>query len=166
VDKLILDLHIPLYSYLRESSIVGTAITLSSLSVGDRFVVYNSNIGSASTTLSSKDSTDTTVGIGSEFLDNVYEVDSVENVVYNAIGIGTTTLRRVYTRLSGFSTNSPSGFVTTSTYFGSFSWGKIELSSRTEENQFNFYGNNGVVGITSSALIDRTAPMKYKNYST
>lgn len=166
VDKLILDLHIPLDSYLRESSIVGTAITLSSLSVGDRFVVYNSNIGSASTTLSSKDSTDTTVGIGSEFLDNVYEVDSVENVVYNAIGIGTTTLRRVYTRLSGFSTNSPSGFVTTSTYFGSFSWGKIELSSRTEENQFNFYGNNGVVGITSSALIDRTAPMKYKNYST
>ena len=165
VDKLILDFHIPLNSYLRETNLVGTAVTLSSINVGDYFIVYESNVGSASTIIYSKDSTNTTIGIGSEFLDNVYEVDSIENVSYEVVGVGTTTLRRVYSRLAGFSTSSPSGFVTTSSYFGSYSWGRIELNSRSGDNQFNFYGSNGVTGITSSALVERGTTLKYKNYS-
>ena len=187
-DKLILDFHIPLNSYLRQASFVGTAVTLSSINVGDYFVVYESNVGSASTISYSRDSNNNIIGIGSEFLDNVYEVDSVENVSYEVVGVGTTTLRRVYARVSGISTvtfdstmitfdsgvytfdisgissSSYTGIVTTSYNFGNFSWGKINLSSRSGNNEFNFYGNDGITGITTSSLVKRSAPLKYINY--
>lgn len=187
--KLIFDLHIPLDSYLRATSVVGTAVTLSSISTGDYFIVYDSNVGSSSTTIYSRDKDDNIIGIGTEFLDNIYQVDSVSNVQYSVVGVGTTTLRRVQARVSGLSTisfssslitfdsgvftfdssgitTSYSGIVTTITSynFGNFSWGKIILSSIFANNQFNYYGNNGVVGITTSSLVKRSTPLKYVNY--
>ena len=58
-----------------------------------------------------------------------------------------------------------SGGIATSNYFGNFSWGKIQLTARTEENEFNFYGNAGVGGISTSAYVIRTVPLKYLNYT-
>ena len=43
--------------------------------------------------------------------------------------------------------------------------GKIQLTARTEENEFNFYGNVGVGGISTSAYVIRTAPLKYLDYT-
>jgi len=187
VNKLILDLHIPLDSYLRQTSLVGTAVTLSSIDVGDYFVVYGSNVGSASTTIYSRDLNNNIIGIGSEFIDNVYQVDTVTDVEYEVVGVGTTTLRRVYARTFGISTftfsstfltfdsgvytfdiseftTSYTGIITTSYNFGNFSWGKINLSGRSETNEFSFYGNNGVTGITTSSILKRFSPLKYTNY--
>ena len=77
------------------------------------------------------------------------------------LGVGTTTVRRVYARISG-------GIkylgVTTSNYFGNFSWGKIQLNARSESNQFDFYGDRRSGGITTSTIIQRTKPLKFKNY--
>ena len=47
LDKLLFDFYIPQDSFLRDADIVGTATTLSGISVGDYFVVNNSNIGFA-----------------------------------------------------------------------------------------------------------------------
>jgi len=161
IDKVIFDLHIPFDSYLRDSSLVGSAVTLSSLNSGDYFIVYNSNVGVGTTNLTSKDTNNVTIGIATQFYDCVYQVDTVSDVQTNIIGIGSTVVRRIHARVSGFSTYIG---ITTSNFIGNFSWGKINLKYRTENNQFSFYGNNGVTGITTSGLVNRTSSLKYTNY--
>ena len=167
-DKLIFDFYIPQDSFLRNASLVGTAITLSSISVNDYFVVYDSNVGVGSTVLTSRDNSNNVIGFGTNFADNVYQVDSVVNVsVANTIigiatiGAGTTTVRRVSARISGGSAYLG---VATSNYFGNFSWGKIQLTTRSESNQFDFYGDRRSGGITTSAIVQRTKPLKFKKY--
>ena len=107
--------------------------------------------------------------------DGVYQVDSVSNVsVANTtigiatVGSGTTIVRRIFARISGISTitgYSGVGIDTTSNIFGNFSWGRIELLTRTKENSYNFYGTNGVGGISTSGVVKRTIPLRSKNYN-
>jgi hypothetical protein len=198
VDKIIFDLHIPTNSYLRDTSVVGTALTLSGIGTGDYFLVYDSNVGFATTSITSKDTSNNIIGIGTNFVDNVYQVESVSNVsvANTAIGIatvgaGTTIVRRIFARIVGISTitfsstnitfdsttftfdstgigsgSGYSGGIATSNYFGNFSWGRIELTGRTKENAYNFYGNNGVGGISTSGAVKRTLPLRFENYIT
>ena len=168
--RLIFDLHIPIDSYLRSSSIVGTSVTMSGITTGDFFVVYNSNVGVAPTSFTSKTSSGSNIGTGTQFVDNVYQVISVTNVSVantsigiSTIGTATTLVRRVNVNVVGFSTSNASS-ITTSKYIGEFSWGKILLTSRVSDNEFNFYGNSGVSGITTSAAVNRSTSLKYKNY--
>jgi len=168
------DFYIPTNSYLRDTSVVGTALTVSGIGTGDYFLVYDSNIGSASTSITSKDIDNNTIGIGTDFVNNVYQVQSVSNVsvANTAIGIATvgtatTTIRRVSARVSGISTisgYSGVGIGTTAISFGNFSWGKIVLLGRSKENTYNFYGNIGVGGISTSGVVKRTLPLKFENY--
>jgi hypothetical protein len=83
------DFFIPTNSYLRDTSVVGSALTVSGIGTGDYFLIYDSNIGSASTSITSKDSGGNTIGIGTDFVNNVYQVQSVSNVsvANTAIGI-------------------------------------------------------------------------------
>jgi hypothetical protein len=162
-DKVIFDLYIPEDSYLRDSSLVGSAVTLSSLNQDDYFIVYDSNVGFSTDSFYSLDNIGNTIGIATTCIDNIYQVDSASDVLSTITGIGTTIVRRVFARVSGMATVS-FGSSTSSFYFGSFSWGKINLSYRSSENQYNAYTNNGISGISSSALIFRSSPLKYKNY--
>jgi len=186
----IFDLFIPTDSFLRNSTLVGSAITISGISTGDFFVIYNSNVGQASTSINSFSSSNQIIGIGTQFLDNVYQVSSVQNIAVNIIGIGTTHVRRVHAK-TGISTVDFSstlitfdstayefssigiGFgsgtflgISTSNYFGNFSWGKIALSEPLENGTFNSYTLRGTGGITTSTLVNRTAPLKYLNYTS
>jgi hypothetical protein len=168
------DFFIPTNSYLRDTSVVGSALTVSGIGTGDYFLIYDSNIGSASTSITSKDIDNNTIGIGTDFVNNVYQVQSVSNVsVANTaigiatIGTATTTIRRVNAIVSGISTisgYSGVGIGTTTISFGNFSWGKIVLLGRSKENTYNFYGNVGVGGISTSAVVKRTLPLKFENY--
>ncbi len=180
---IIFDLFIPMDSYLRTTSLtspsgvyVGTAVTISGIGTGDYFLVYDSNIGFASTSITSKDTSNNTIGIGTNFINNVYQVKSVSNVsvANTAIGIATvgtatTMVRRVSATVSGISTisgYSGVGIGTTTIRFGNFSWGKIVLTSRTKENTYNFYGNVGVGGISTSGVVKRTNPLRFSDYIT
>jgi len=168
---IIFDFYIPTNSYLRDASIAGTALTVSGIGTGDYFLVYDSNIGFATTSITSRDTSNNIIGIGTNFINNVYQVKSVSNVsvANTAIGIATvgsatTTVRRVSAIVSGISTISGYlgvGIGTTSISFGNFSWGKIELTSRSKENTYNFYGNVGVGGISTSGVVKRTLPLKF-----
>ena len=85
------------------------------------------------------------------------------------VGTATTTVRRVSATVSGISTisgYSGVGIGTTAIRFGNFSWGKIELTSRTKENTYNFYGNIGVGGISTSGVVKRTNPLRFSDYIT
>ena len=134
--------------------------------------------------------------------DNVYQVQSLQILQSNIAGVGTTTIKRVYARVSvissaglniGIATTAltsvtfdaniapytfdstqytfdraagiiNSGLSTVTDNYGSFSWGKIILSYRSTNNTYNFYGNNGVGGISTSAIVTRANPLKYSSY--
>ena len=163
----ILDLYIPTDSFLRDTNLVGSAITVSQIASGDFFVVYNSNIGSATTSIFSKDSSSNLIGVGTQYIDNVYHVSSASDVEVNITGIGTTTARRVYVNcgITSIFDSISSGF-NTSNYLGNYSWGKVVVSGPLENGTFDSYTLNGVGGITTSAFVNRTAPLKYSNYTS
>ena len=194
-NKFIFDLYIPEDSFLRDSTYVGTAVTLSSLSVGDFFLVDESNVGSASTTLRSFNvGGATTIGVGTQFIDNVYQVSDVNivSVANTAIGISTvgtatTFITRVFVNIDLFTTDSFdssilkfdstntkfdsngigvtfTGSVHNAPFFGTYSWGYLELGSRTQARDFKFYGQDGLAGISTSGFIQRFNPLRDKEY--
>ena len=176
--QLVFDLHIPLTSDLRNSTIAGTAVTISGISTGDYFVVNDSTVGIATTTIDSLAADGATIGIGTAFVDNVYEASTFEivqaptGVHTNGVGIGTTHLKRVFVKIgehldwSGQWPSFSGVGIQTGNYFGSYSWGKIVLPSRSESNSYDAYTDGGVGGITTSMVVRRSASLKYKNYKT
>ena len=164
--QLVLDLHIPYDSFLRDSAIAGTAITVSSLTSNDYFVVRNSNGGVGSTSVTSLDTSGNTVGVGTSFIDNVYYVSSAEFISTSVSGID-TTVKRVFVKVDDYA----SGYsgINTSDFFGSFSWGRIDVTGRTETNSYSAYTESGIgatdgTGISTSTMIVRSNFLKFKNY--
>ena len=175
---------------MRNTDIVGTAVTLSGIQTGDYFMVKNTYVGFADTTVKSLNIADEVIGIGTLFVDNIYQVDTVTNHITDGlVGLGTTTFRRVTAKIAGISTITWdyttvgfssitydfssagqgkgigwSGAFTTSYYIGDLSWGKINVVSRDESNTFSAYTRDGVAGIVTSGLVTRTKPLKAKNY--
>ena len=159
-DRFFFDLFIPMDSNLRNASIVGTAITISGISTSDYLVIDNTNI-SVGSTFASQDTDGASVGVGTTFIDCVYQVADFENRSMSVAGIGTTTGRRIFVNVDTTGT----GIGTTSApNMGDYSWGKIILDTRTEANDFSFYGGNGVTGISTSGLVSRFNSLKFKDY--
>jgi hypothetical protein len=189
-----LDLFIPSDSPLRNTSIVGTAVTLSGISTGDYLVVTNSNIGFGLTSLYSDNST---LGIGSTTIDNVYQVATSSITRRIVPGIGVTYVNRISVNVlslngenfdryySGISTDDFTGTFDSinvsfdsdlftydrdirlqSEYYGSYSYGKIILDSNNRIlNSFSAYTQRGIPGISTSSLITRKNSLKYRNYT-
>ena len=176
--QLIFDLHIPLTSDLRDSSIAGTAVTISGISTGDFFIVNDSTVGSATTSINSVDTGGAIIGVGTQFINNVYEVNNFEivqsptGVGTTGVGIGTTHVNRVFVKVTNFNTWSGqwpsfSGVgIQTGNYFGAYSWGKINLTSRSESNSYTAYTLGGTGGISTSTVVKRSESLKYKDYRT
>ena len=176
--QLIFDLHIPLTSDLRDANITGTAVTISGISTGDFFIVNNSTVGSATTSINSVDTGGAVIGVGTQFLNNVYEVNNYEivqaatGVGTTGVGIGTTHLNRVFVKVTNFNTWSgqwptfSGAGIQTGNYFGAYSWGKINLTSRSESNTYTAYTLGGTGGISTSPVVRRSASLKYKQYKT
>ena len=161
-------LHIPLNSDMRDTNLVGTAVTLSGISTGDYFIVRNSNLGAASTSINSLGTDNSTIiGIGSEFIDNVYVVNSVGLTTQVVAGVSTTVVKvSVNTNLNP---NGVLGF-STGAFLGEYSWGKITLEARTKEisypaNTLSGIGTNGLTGISTSSKVYRTRYIRYKNFT-
>ncbi len=154
---IVFDLIIPSGSFLRDSSIVGAAVTISGIQTGYYFVVYNSNIGSGVTSLRQDGSI---VGIGNSFLDNVYEVSSVSIAQTSAVGFGVTYVAKVTVSVQNYNGLTGTGY---SSFFGEYSWGRISAPIRTDAKSFEFY-NNGLLGVSTSPIVERYNPLKYLNY--
>ena len=156
--QLFFDTYIPINSIMRDTSLVGTAITVSTLSAGDYVVIQNTHVSIGSTFASP-------VSVATTFLDCVYQVASatterVEVVHETNVGV-VTSVRRIVCNVD---TYGPGIAHTTSFNEGSFSWGKIEFAERTNPQTFDFYGQDGVSGISTSGLVNRTQSLKFKNY--
>jgi hypothetical protein len=165
-SETIFDLFIPTDSFLRDTNIVGSAITVSGISTGDFFIIYSSNIGSATTSINSFDSSNNIIGIGTQFIDNVYQVSSTQDITSNIIGVGATIVKRITVNSGITSIFDSFGLGVSTSYYGNYSWGKIVVSDPLENGTFNSYTLNGIGGITTSTLINRTSSLKYLNYTS
>ena len=188
-NKIIVDLHVPYNSYLRDTSVAGTATTLSTISNGDFFTLFETNVGIGQT-ISSFDDSNNAIGVTTTFTDSIFQANTVTNETVTIVGVGTTVVRRVFATITGISTinfdsssggntfdstgftfdNTAetinySGIITSGPFFGNYSWGRIDLHSRSEDNNFDAYGVNGFVGIKTSAIIQRTNSLKFQNYT-
>ena len=155
----VFDLYIPTNSYLRNATITGTAVTISGIQTGYYFTVSNSNIGNGLTSIYQNGSV---LGIGTTFIDNVYEVAAVSVAETSTPGIANTYVARVTTSVSSWNSLSGMGV---SEFYGNFSWGRLILGSRTSPQAFTAYTEDGFTGLSTSALVTRVAPLKSKDYS-
>ena len=165
--QLIFDVHIPYDSFLRNSSLAGVAVTITGIQQYDYFIVRKSTVGLGSTSVTSLDESGGTVGVGTSFADNVYQVASIEGLTTSVSGI-TTNVRRLFVNVDGFASGY-SGITTSDHGLGQFSWGKIDVVDRSNTNTYTAYTQSGIgltegSGITTSTMVVRTNFLKSKNY--
>ena len=152
---------------MRDANLVGTAVTISGLSIGDHFIVRNSNLGAASTSITALGTNNTTiVGIGSEYLDNAYVVNSVGIATQVIAGV-TTSVAKV-TVNTNINPNGVSGF-STGSFLGEYSWGKVIVNARTKELSYpartlSGIGTNELTGISTSSKVYRTRYIRFKKF--
>jgi len=150
------DLFVPIDSPLRDSSLMTTAIEYSGIKTGYYFVVTDSNLNSPNISYSSASgSSETIVGVGTTFIDNIYEVVGVSTIIGDAIGIGSTVLTRVTVSVNDNSLISTG----TSDFYGNYSWGRIYDYKRENPKSFESYTTNGSIGIETGPLVIRTVEL-------
>lgn len=156
----VMDLFIPVDSFLRDTKVVGAAVTISDITVGDYFTVKNSNVGSGVTSLYQ---TGETLGVTTEYLDTVYEVAAVSVATTAVAGVGITYVKKVTVSVEDLGDITGIGLTE---FYGEFSWGKITLGDRTSASAFDAYLLNGTSGITTGGVVNRVEPLKLVGYST
>ena len=157
--QLFFDIYIPTDSFMRDASVVGTAVTLSNVQSGDLIVIKDTFLSIGSTFASE-------VGVGNTFLDCVYKVGSASTEmvkVYNENSAGiTTAVMRIRCNVDTF---GPGIAHTARPFMGNYSWGKIVFEERTNTKTFDAYNGTGVIGISTAGLVQRSASLKFKDYT-
>jgi len=124
------------------------------ISTGDYFVIQNTSIGSSTsgvTGIKTTSSGSEIIGVGTNFVDNVYFAEHI-------IGIGVSIVR-VFSNVQSISGINTVG-LTTYARGGKYSWGAVNVSRTSNSKSFEFFNQNGVSGIETSAQIIRSAPIK------
>jgi hypothetical protein len=189
---LIFDLYIPENSFLSDSSIINPTITSSQLSVNDYFVVKNSNIGYGITSLNNQGDILSIGSSFVDNIYQVYDVNFGTNIISSSTiifdtvsflspliidtNIVVTVEENGILIVSDFSPISVTVLVQSfnnidsdilssqKSYFGEYSWGKIQLTDRAKNIEYNAYTLNGVTGLTTSTILKRTNPLRSLNY--
>ena len=132
----------------------GAPSTRSGIVTGQYIVIKGTTFGDGIVSIGTH--TSKIVSVGNSFADNVYQVGH-----YVDVGAGSTIRRitcNINTALSGINTNA--GIGTTVGVIGNYSWGTISIPGIRSGNEFEFYNQNGVLGIETSAHIRRTRQLK------
>ena len=118
--------------------------------------------------VTSLDDAGNTVGVGTTFADNVYFVESVSTVSVSntsigldTVGAAVTDVKRVRAIVSGMTTVTG---ITTSNFYGEYSWGRVNLAGRESLNTFDANTLNGYAGINTSDILTRTLKLKFNDY--
>lgn len=158
---IVFDFYIPSNSPLRDgkSVTVGVATTgISGIQTGYYFIINKSNVGNGLTSLNSSGRV---VGVGTTFIDNIYQVSAVSIAQTAVAGVGITYIAQVTVSVSGYNGLSGLGF---SAFYGEYSWGRISTPIRKDPQEFVTYANIG--GISTSPVIQRFNRLKFLNYNT
>ena len=130
----------------------GAATNKTGIVTGQYIVIEGTSFGDGIVSIGTH--TSKTVSVGTSSADNVYQVGH-----YVDVGTG-STIRRItcnVSSLSGINTNTG---VTTNRFIGNYSWGTITVSGSRNANSFDFYNQNGLLGIETSAHISRILQLK------
>ena len=152
-----LDTFIPMDSRFRDTSIVGTAKTVSTLAFEDYLVVKGSNSGPSTGTTSFRND-NSNIGVGTEAVDNIYQVLQATTETGTVTGIGSTAVRRVFVKCDTFIDATMPKF---GDFYGAYSWGQIDITFREEANEFPAYFSQGIVGIDTSPVVRRMKPLRF-----
>jgi hypothetical protein len=150
--KVIFDLFITPGSEFRDSSLVDAPITVSGISTGDYFVVSDTQIGSANTSISSRRSDNTIVAIGTNYLDNIYQVEDFDIISKQVIGIGTTSVSRVYARVSGLGTIGLTGIGFSNVAISSVTFDSTAITFDSTLYTFDSSGSSSGLAYTGTIL--------------
>ena len=192
-DALILSLSIPGDSVLQDESIVNPIIENSSLYPGAFFTLRNSNVGTGITSLYNDGSVLSNGSSYIDNVYQVYDTSLVPNTISSSAVIfgsivydspatidtgvtiliesgGTVTVSdfvslKVTTLVTDLQNIQNELLFTTSSYFGDYSWGKVSTSNRINPKSFETYHENSISGITTSPVLRRVNPLKFKNYA-
>ena len=159
---IVFDLAIEAISPLRDNTGVTAQTTTSGISTGDYFIVYESNVGSGVTAL---DESGNVIGVGNSFLDNIYRVADVSIANTSSIGVGTTNVARVTVSIEHYNGFTAAGLAISS-FYGKYSWGKIEFSERVGFNSYSAITSNGIVGIKTGPYVIRQTAYKSIGFVT
>ena len=141
---------------MRDTSRVGTALTLSPIEAGDFFYVYDSTVGSGVTSYEDAEGT-SAVGVGTTFIDNIYRAQVVEYAVRDVVGVGTTGVQRVTVSVS----SSESITAGMNSFYGRYSFGKLTGVTRdSNPGAFNIVNTNGITGLATAPVIRRLKNIK------
>ena len=154
---LFIDTFIPVDSRFRDGSIVGMSKTVSTLGFEDYVVIHSSQFGPSTGTTSFRND-NSLIGIGTENVDNIYQVLQSTLETGTVAGIGSTTVNRIFVKCDIFiDTNLPQygGF------YGAYTWGAIDITFRNEFREFPAYFQQGIVGIDTSPVIRRVKPLRF-----
>jgi len=119
------------------------------ISTGDYFVIENTIIGSGVTSI--KDNSSSIVSVGNSFIDNVYYASNITS-------IGSSSLR-VYSNVKSISGINTSLLPKLNSY-GTYTWGTINISRNSNSKSFEFYNQNGIAGIETSAHVSRLLQLR------
>jgi len=66
------------------------------------------------------------------------------------------------------SVNSLNGLtgLAASSFYGEYSWGKLILTDRNKDQEYTVNTSNGITGIETGPVVNRTKSLKVKSYST
>ena len=131
----------------------GAPSTKSGIVTGQYIVIQGTSFGDGIVSIGTH--TSKIVSVGNSFADNVYQVGH-----YQDVGTGSTVRRiicNINTALSGINTNTG---VTTNRFIGNYSWGTITVAGSRNGKSFEFYNQNGLLGIETSAHISRSLQLK------
>ena len=141
-------------------------INNSQLSIGDYFIITNSNVQTITgyaltgitTSLGGMSNYPTSkVGTATSYIDGVYKV---EYVIPSAISQGITTVTCNVVPVNGGIGINTTGV--TGKYYGNYSWSKIfNYEDRSIRNplEFNVNTDNGLVGLSSASTLQRMPPL-------
>jgi len=126
------------------------------IDTGDYFVIQDvfPNVATSITALGVNTSTTVSVGIGS--INTVYQAYAV------SVGSSTVEVTCNVQSVNGITTTAlPAPYVgATNRNAGSYTWGAIDVSRTAISTSFDFYNQNGLAGIETSAYVSRILPLK------
>ena len=142
-----------IFDIIPTKQLPGAPSTKSGIVTGQYIVIQGTSFGDGIVSIGTH--TSKIVSVGNSFADNVYQVGH-----YQDVGTGSTVRRiicNINTALSGINTNTG---VTTNRFIGNYSWGTITVAGSRNGKSFEFYNQNGLLGIETSAHISRSLQLK------
>jgi hypothetical protein len=154
---LIFDLFIPPDSYLRNNELnlqpsVGGVI---GIQTGYRFVVSGTNDGSPNISF---DVDGNIIGVGTTFLDNIYECLDFYTDTKNVVGVGFALVTSIICPVNTYDGISEFG-----KFYGKYSWGKLTIPFRSSPKSFNI-NIPALSGIGTNPIIRRKNSLRTKSY--